>query len=359
MLKDTKISKIQLSVIMIGFIFGESAISGLGANAGQDAWLAYLLAWLGGMVLLSIYIGIFLLYPEKSLIEILRSAFGQYLGSFLAILYIWYFIHLAGIVYRYLNEFIVAYIYPDTPFTFISIVSGILIIYIIRSGIEVLGRFNEFFVPFIVLSSILVFVLLVPLFEYKNLTPFLENGLKPVFKSSFSILAFPFGEIVVLLMIFPFLNRKKDITKLSFISLIITGLILASIIVRDLLVLGSDMYSRYVFPNIISAKVVPFLSLDTLIVINLNIGGGVKLVVCIYAAVMGIAQLFKFKDYKPFVTPVMTIVITLSLWLYDDLLELIRWDEEIYAFYAVPFQIIIPVSILVKSWVKNKFFGIK
>ena len=52
MIRDTRISGYQLSLLMMSFIFGSSAIVAPAATAGQDAWLAFILGWLGGLLLM-------------------------------------------------------------------------------------------------------------------------------------------------------------------------------------------------------------------------------------------------------------------------------------------------------------------
>ena len=351
MTKKVRISKYQLSLLIISFIF--HAISGLGAKAKQDAWLALILAWAGGFILLAIYLYISILNPEKTLIEILKDIFGKYLGSFLAILYLWYFIHLASIVLSHLGDFTVNELYPQTPKLFIIISIVLPIIYILRNGLEVISRTNEIFGPITIFIIILLFFIMFPLYDLNNLKPFLAKGIKPVIRSSFSLLAFPFGEIVLFLMIFPYLNNKKVLFKTSFLSYFFIGFFLFIIIISNLMILGPDMYSRYLFPNIISTRINPLINLTPLVVLTVLVGGGVKIVICAYATITGICQLFNLQSYKLFVIPVSIIIISLSIWLYDNVIKLVYWDVEIYPYYAIPFQIIIPIMILMGSLIKK------
>lgn len=104
-MNDTKISGIQLALLIIGFTFGSTAIMNPSYGAGQDAWLAFILGFIGGTTLLGIYVAIAHLNPGKNLYEILESFFGKYLGRGIGLLYVWYFIHLASLVLRNFGEF--------------------------------------------------------------------------------------------------------------------------------------------------------------------------------------------------------------------------------------------------------------
>lgn len=353
MVRDVKISSFQLSMLIIGFIFGSSAILNPSVGAGQDAWLAYLLGLSGGLLLMGIYVLIARLNPEKTLIEILRTSFGKYIGSIIAVFYIWYFIHLAVLVLRNFSEYMSISVYAETPIIFIIISYALVIAYLVKSGLEVMGRLGEIMVPLLPLMVFFLFLSLIPVYDISNFSPFLGQGIKPVLKTAFSIVTFPFGETVLFLMIFPYLNKKENIFKTAYLSILIAGLILINITVRDLMVLGPDMLFRTVFPPAISTKLIPFGNLDPLIAVNLLIGGGAKISICLYAAVTGITQLLNLKNYKLFVLPALTIIVTLSIWIYDNVLQMIYWAADIYPYYAIPFQVIIPVIILVISLIRK------
>lgn len=353
-MKNIKISPFQLAVLIIGFLFGSSAIMNPSAAAKQDAWLAYIIGWAGGLILMSIYVAIARLNPDKTLVGILKSTFGKYLGSLLAVFYIWYFIHLAALVARNYGSFMGIFVYVQTPRVFIIGVFLIVVAYGVRKGLEVIARANEILVPFVPIIVFVIFFSSYSVYEISNFFPVLENGIKPVLSSGFSVLTFPFGEAVVFLMIFPFLNKQEKLLKVSYISVFIIGLILLNITVRDLMILGPDMFSRVTFPPGVSARLIPPIDLDPLINVNLLIGGGVKMAICIFAAVFGISQLFDLEDYKLFVLPIIAIVVSLSMWLYDNVLQMLTWAEEIYPYYVAPFQIIIPVIILIISYLKRQ-----
>ena len=348
-----QISKFQLAALIMGFVFGSSAIMNPVTAVSQDAWLSYLIGWAAGFVLLGIYIAISLRHPGKTLIEILIVSFGQYLGRIIALYYIWYFIHLAALVLRVYGEFFVTAVYPETPIIFLLICFTIVIIYFIKSGLEVMGRVSELFVPIILIQVILLSLLLLPSYDTNNFFPVMENGFKPVFDAAVAVLSFPFGEVVIFLMVFPFLNKQRELLKTGFLSLLIIGLVLLITSVRDLLVLGADIYSRYSFPPEISARLVHAVGLHPIIDINLLFGGLVKMGVCLYAAVMGITQLFNLKNYQPFVLPLASITVGLSIWLYDNFLGMLPF-VYIYIYYALlPLQFTIPVIILIISLLRR------
>ena len=352
MIKDVKISSYQLIGIMIGFLYGIVVNPTVGAK--ENAWIVFLAAWAVGYVLLSMYLAISKSNPGLNLIEILRSCFGKYIGNAIGLLYVWYFIHLAAIILRNFGEFDVAVIYAETPIIFLNICSMLVVIYAARSGIEVMGRSAEVVATIIPVTVILVFLFIYPAIDINNIFPILKDGIRPLLGSFLSTITFPFGELVVFLMIFPHLNDSKKLVKSSLIRLTIMGFILFIVTFRDLLVLGPNMFSRIVFPSAITAKLIPNLNVDPIIFLNQLIGGGIKITILLYCGSSALTQIFNLKNYKIFVIPLAIIIVALSEWLYKSSMETINWSINNYAYYAIPFQLIIPGILLVISLVKRK-----
>ena len=352
-MNEAKISSIQLGISIVGFIFGSSAILNPSVAAHQDAWLAFILGWFGGFILIGIYGYLSLLHPSKTLVEILKECFGKLFGTCFAIGYIFYFIHLGSLVLRNFGEYMNTVNYPDTPLLFLILVLAVVAAYAVKSGLEVSVRVTELLMPFVLIFVAVLFLIFVNKYEYKNLLPFLERGFKPILKSGFAVMTFPFGETVLFLMIFPSLNKRENLLKTIFIAITLGGLLLISTTLRDLLTLGPVLINKIIFPPHTTTSLLPQFVIDPFISANLLINGGLKVVICLYAATLGITQLFGLDDYKPFVLPMTAIAVSLGNWVYDSLPEMTRWASDIYPYYAIPFQIIIPIILLVISLFKK------
>jgi spore germination protein KB len=353
MIKDIKISGFQLALLIMGFLFGSTAVLNPTTIAGQDAWLAYIFGWLGGFLLIWLYVRIALINPSLTLVEILKKVFGKYFGTVLALLYIWYFLHLAAIVLRDFGEHMNVTVYFKTPMVFTMGCFALLIAYCLRKGLEVTGRAAEILMPYLFVFLLVIFCLLLPEYDTDNLFPFLEKGLAPVIKASLGVFTFPFGESVAFLMIFPALYSARQLKKVSFTAFLVMGFIIFGVIIRDLLSLGPDLLTRLVFPPSLSTELTPELQLEPLISVNLLLGGWVKITICLYAAVVGIAQLLNLDDYKPLVFPLVLFTVVLARWLYDDIFKMLDWALNVYPYYALPLQVGIPLLILLIAKVRK------
>ena len=54
--KSVKISSIQLFSLMVGFIIGSTIIINPANAAKEDSWLAFIIGWLGGFILIFVYL---------------------------------------------------------------------------------------------------------------------------------------------------------------------------------------------------------------------------------------------------------------------------------------------------------------
>ena len=355
-----KITGYQLTLMIIGFLIGSSTIVSP-VQDGRDAWLVFVISWGGGCALIFVYATIALLHPGKTLVEILKVCFGKTVGTILALLYIGYFIHLAALVCRNFGFFLTTTSYPRTPEIYIISLLVLVSIYTLKKGLQVLGRATEIFVPILLVFLLVLFVALINQFDFGVFFPLLEDGLRIILKDSFGLLTFPFGETVVFLMIFSALDNRKNVRQAALFAVGAGGFLLFMSMVRDLMVLGPELLKRVYFPPTISAKLIPIISLDPLIGTNLLIAGGVKITVCLYAATAGITQVFRLDNDKYLAIPVGILTVALAMWLYTSIFEMVAWAAEVYPYYAIPFQFLIPFTVLGLSFFskykKNKQYS--
>lgn len=353
MIKE-KISNLEISTILICFLVGSTIIISPSASAAQDSWLAMIIASIGGIILISIYTWIYKLNENKNLVQILKQNFGKTIGTIISVLYIWYFLHLVALVFRNFGEYFLLSVFTETPILFIIVCFGLVVLYTVIKGIEVVGRISGVFTIILAIVIVFTFFALIPEYEFANFKPFLSKGIGSVIKSAFPILTFPFGETVVFLMVLPHVNNSKKTNRSLIWAMIIFAILILLVITRNIMVLGADMITRDVFPSHIVFRLMPGMDLDPLLDVNLVIAGIVKISICLYAGIKAVAQLFNFNNYKPLILPITAFTISLSIWVYSNVIEMTEWATKIYPIYVIPFQIVIPILLLIISLVKKK-----
>ena len=352
--KEIKISPIQFLFLALTLVFRDFHIMNPSRFAKQDAWIAFLMGMFLGLIMISIYLLIAKLHPGKNLVEILLDSFGKYIGFVFSIIYIWFFIHLSTLILRAFSEYMVIINYFETPQYFIIITLMLALIYILRRGFEVLARISELFVPILILFVLLLFFILTNKFNYNFLLPILKDGVISIMDTIFMISNFPFGGLIILLMIFPYLNERNKMVKYTYWSVFIGSLLMLMIIFRDLLVLGPNILSNVVFPPNISTSLIQTTVLEPFISMNLLITVAGFLSLSIHSTIVAIGTLFKLEEEKPLIIPVVLIIIGISLWQFDNISEIFSFLTEVYPYYSFAFQGIIPLLILIISYIKRK-----
>ncbi|OEF95635.1 GerAB/ArcD/ProY family transporter [Desulfuribacillus alkaliarsenatis] len=336
----------QAIFTIVMFITGSAIIFGVGGGAEQDIWIVIILSMLLVIPVLIMYARILEFYPGENLFTISKIVFGTFFGKFIIMLYTWYAFHLGGLVLRNFSEYIQIVSFPETPQIFTLTLMTIVTIYFVKSGIEVIGRWTVLFFPILLLVSLLVIMLSIPIMNPIYIRPTFEYGIMPVISNTSTVFAFPFAETVLFIMVFDKINGKVGLRKVYLYSLLIAGSMILLSSVKNVLVLGSAA-SLYYFPAHTAARLIEvgtFLQrIEVLTAIICIACGLIKISICLLVATRGIAALFNINDNKIFVFPTGLLMMSFAVIIYNNTIEMFSWATEIYKYYALPFQLLIPL----------------
>jgi len=355
-MKKEIISNKQAISIMVLFITGSSIVLGTAKEAKGDLWLAIIMSLICGLIVALIYARILSIFPQKDFFDAVIFVFGKSFGSVICILYIWFSFHLASLVLVNYQYFIGVIGLSETPEIVISISIMVLVIWGVKEGMEMLGRWASLFVIILFCLVFVTIPFLIPMMDMKNLQPFLYDGIKPVIAASLSTFTFPFAETVMFLGILSSLNSKKSYYKVYTLGILFGGVIIFFTAVSEMLVLGPSGYEAYNFPAYVAVSMInikEFITRIEIIVATIFIiGGFVKISVCTLVCCRGIARLFSFEDYRFFVTPIGILIIITGISNYGSIMEMSEWIGETWNYYALLFQVILPIIILIGAEIK-------
>lgn len=353
--KEIITNKQGISIVVL-FIIGSATVLSPGGEAKQDVWIAVLLAVLMALPAIFIYARILSIFPGKDLFDILNEVFGKILGKIVALTFIWYAFHLGALVIRNFSEFIRVVSLPRTPQLIIVVFIGLICIWAVKAGVEVIGRWAGFFLPIILIFIAGTVTLSLTQADINNMKPILYNGFQPVIESGFSTFSFPFAETVVFMMFFCSVKDKFKTYKVYTLGIVGGAAILSVIYIRNILVLGVETLSTLYFPSYSAVSMVEigtFLErIEIIVAVIFLLAGIVKIGICLYAASNGIAKVFNFDGYRVLAAPIGFLMMGLSCFIYTNTMEMFEWASKIYPYYAAPFQIILPVVILIASEIK-------
>ncbi|NQX48786.1 endospore germination permease [Paenibacillus tritici] len=336
----------SISIVVL-FISGSSLFMGTSSQSGNGSWIAQLLAILLAVPLVLIYARLHVLFPGKDLYDMLISVFGSVFGRMLSCLYIWYALHLGALVLCNFGEFSKTVALTSTPMLAPMLVIGLLCIWVVNAGIEVIGRSAKFLLLFSFIVIVFIQLLSVPKFEYHHMKPMLETGWGLVFADTAGSFTFPFAEIVIFLGAFGAMPAKGSARRVLIGGTLIAGLIIIMITLRNLLVLGPDILSSLYFPSYVAVSRInigDFLTrIEGSAAIVFVTALFIKASLCLYVTSNGVSKVFKLKSYRSVVLQMGLIMVYLSDFIYADIMEMQSFAYHIYKVYALPFQVFIPV----------------
>ncbi len=212
----------------------------------------------------------------------------------------------------------------------------------------------------LVVVTFIILIVASGLIHLSNLKPVFEEGGFEVMKTTFTeTLYFPFGEIIVFLMIFPYLNQSEKVRKIGLGAMGVSGLFLAFTMALNISVLGVELTARSQYPLLLmiqSIEVAGFVErLDVFFMLEVMIGFFFKISVFAYAAVTGTASVFNIKESSQLSYPIGVVILLLSIIIASSYAEHIQEGLDVVPLYFhLPFQVIIPIFLLIIAFFKNR-----
>ncbi len=339
------------------FIIGSSIIVGVSTAAEQDSWISFLFSMVIVIPAVLVYARIIKLYPEEDIYGIIEIIFGRIAGKIITVLITWYAIHLAALVLRNFSEFIAITSLPETPQLIVMIIFLSVTVYLVRSGMQTVGKWSLVAYAVIVTIMFITIVLLYNQMDFKNLFPIMNHSAKTILSGSYQLFTFPFAETVLFLAVADCIKKEDSPYKAYIYGVILGATALLSVVFRNLLALGPVLCEAEQFPSYTAARVINIgdflVRIEGSISMNFILSGITKITICLFAASKGLASLFHIQDYKKLVVPVSLTVMALASIVYGSDMEMVNFIK-IYQFYAIPFQIIIPILIWVGGEIKTR-----
>ncbi|MDF2636128.1 MAG: spore germination protein [Pelosinus sp.] len=364
MLDQGKISASQLSLLLFTLV-GSTAMLFIPAvtaeSAGRDGWMSILfLSTIFGLLVAWVCTSLGQHFPRENIIEYSPKVFGPVLGHLISLSYIFFFIWTNAIIVGEFADFMIATFLPETPRLVFVLIIVWLAAYAVRNGLEVIGRLNQFLFPLLLISYLGLVVFVINDIKLANLTPVLENGIKPVLKGSLPPSAWR-GEIVLMLMILPNLNQPAKGRKASIYAVVFLGIVLTLNTIATVGVFGAELSSHLTFPYFTLADygqvAIVLERMEALVMLVWVAGLMIKIAMFYYCGVLALARWFNLQDYKPLITPIGIILIAWSSIIYENSRELVELISKTFPVYAFTFELLIPALLLAVAAVRKKRGG--
>lgn len=183
--------------------------------AGNDSYVACLIALIIDMLATLIVIGIIIKHPDKSFKQLITETFGKIISVVIHSLLVIYFLAKCVLVLQELHDYFIATLFEELNPVYFLIVLGLIILYATFRNYRVIGRTIE--LVFWPTMFALFFTLLFPIedMQIEKLLPIFEQGPYPIYKA-ISRTTFAFGDYMIFIPLMSNIkivkNSKKTLT---------------------------------------------------------------------------------------------------------------------------------------------------
>ncbi|KRF59405.1 spore gernimation protein [Bacillus sp. Soil745] len=310
----------QTAVIIINFILGTGLLTLPRSSTEKvhtpDVWISVII---GGII--TIIAGVIMVklsqqFPDKTFYQYINEIVGKWVGSFLSLVIICYFLMTSGFQLRSMAEVIRYLLLEGTPTWAIIMIFMWVGLYLIIGGINPIARLFEIILPLTVILFLVVTLMSIKIFEIDNLRPVLGDGVIPVLKGvKTTALAFSGPEIMLLLI--PFMNQPKKAVKALLVGVSIPLIFYVITVVMVIGALSVDGVVTRTWPTLdlirsfeISGLI--FERFESLLLVVWIMQIFATFTITYFAAALGLAQLTK-KSIHPFMFGLLPILYIIAM----------------------------------------------
>lgn len=346
------ISLMVITIVMKAFFTSPSALVGI---VGTSGWymtiIAMLVAILGFMFLY------FLLkrFNNKNLMEIADIVMGKQLGSIILIFIAVFFLVIASINMREYIEVLKVYVLTESPPSFLMVLLSVSVAVLSYMGLETIARYSRFFIYILFLGYILVLLLSTQNFVPRQLYPIFGYGLDKTIVAGVKRCS-AYGEIVILGIIASSLQGHKEVKKIGLWSILISGIVISSSLLVYSLVFPYTVGQEITSPMYEMAALIDYggflQRMEPIFLFLWNFGSFIEITVLFYAVLMIYCYVFKIKDKRPIILPMLTVLYCLNF-LPKGLSEVIDYIELTRAWGGLLF-FLPPIIIYIVAIIRKK-----
>lgn len=361
-MERSTISQWQFFIITLNFTLGTTFFirpGALIATAKQDAWIVPWWVGAAGLATALIWLKLYRLHPGRSLIQICTGTAGKAVGGFFALLYIFFFIQITAWVTRNLGDFMKTTLMPETPISMFHLMFLAVAAYAVCKGVETIARVNESLTPLLGFTFVMVVLFSLTEWEWYRFEPVLQMDFWKTVRDTRSLYGFPYLEMINLAMLFPYVKGNPGKSLLPGIAAA-TGL-LSLIIFFTIGILGVYRASHLIYPlyNIAEElRAAPFIEhVESAIAVVWLTSLFLKLSIALYCSTIALCDWFGLTNRRGIVLPLVFLVSGLAMTIMENNVVHAQWDMRYTFTYFSLFGVVLPVVLLVWTWIRNRFIS--
>jgi len=358
MIEKGKISALQMAILIHPTVSATAillvpAITSI--HGGRDMWISPIWASLVGFLTVYICYRLHRLYPKETVIEYSCHILGRIPGKVIGLFLLLFYLHINGIVLREYSEFIIGNVLPLTPPVVVMGSMTLACAFAVRGGVEVLGRLGQLFIPMVVLFAVVIFLLLIPDMEVKQIRPIMEDGPFPSLWGALTPQSW-FSEFFLLSFLFPFLKDREKGLRWGMLAVFLVMTFLLVINLSTIFILG-NITSHMVYPVMSIVRYISIADfiehLESIVMAMWVVGVFLKISVFYYAISLGTANWLQLTDYRPIVLPLGFLLLLIGFWSAPNLQELEQYLQAANSIHMTVVQTLLPLFLLLIATIRK------
>lgn len=248
-------SSIVVSVVGVGVFSYPSRMANI---VGTDGWIVTIAAGAICFLFLNLIYRVVVKNSYATFYNILEANLGKLIGRVFGFVFCAYFIFLISFGMRIFSEVIKMYLLEQTPTEFILLIMILTGLYIVRSDIYALVKFNEIAAVAMFLPMILLLIFATRGGEFANVLPVLQAKPYEYIKALESA-GFAFGGFEIAYLVMPYMKVREGVRKTMFNSILLITFFYVAVVILCLMFFSKEHTKTLLWPTItlIRAIVIP------------------------------------------------------------------------------------------------------
>ncbi|WP_139488240.1 GerAB/ArcD/ProY family transporter [Brevibacillus dissolubilis] len=350
----TKITNGILMGLIINMVYPKAigVTQGLMAReAMNDIWVAMVFSTIKGSVIMLLTVLIICRMPDKNLAEYASVLFGKWVGKFISLLQILFFLGAYATVMITFVYHMLDYFLPEMPVLLLIVVALIVGVYGVFHGLEVLGRTALVGVFAIISLNVLILIGSLHLMDVRELMPFLNTGVINTFIASrhndtdWAVATMMTG------MILPMVREKTIWSRAGVGGVMFSAIMVGMWPLLEVGVLSPEVTGHYTVSCMQlarSAEIGMFIHrYEMIMVAFFAITSLVQTMICILCTSQAASQLFGLKDIRPMIIPSALVLSAFGYWIVLDKVRAVELLEHVWPVWALSIAISLPVILYI------------
>jgi spore germination protein (amino acid permease) len=320
-------------------------------DAGTAGWLmtiyVSLLAFLGFFIIARLYKR----YEGKDLIDLGEHIGGSIGRILVGSIVIGFLVFMASLYLREFGENMKEITLTVSPLSFVIMFFAVGMIVAAYVGLEAIVRYHALAVPIIATGFFIILIAVLPLADFRNITPILGMGAYEIFVSGFFKISL-FGELLIIFLLIPFLQTHDNFVKAGYTALGFSSFFLFISALVYLAVVDYPVTIESFLPIHRLATLINigrfFQRIESIFVLIWALAGLLYISTAFFFAVYIFKKTFKLEYYRPLILPFAVLVFNLSF-LPPNLMTAVVLETKYFRTWAWVATFLMPIVLLVMA----------